>query len=68
MMKEFVNSQKFGSTADVIAAMQDVFTDKLQQVMECGLKEKLGYEKSERVPDDRETEALKNYRNGVSVK
>jgi len=55
MMKEFVNSQKFESTADVMAAMEEMFADVLQQVMECELEQKLGYEKSERVSDDDET-------------
>ena len=33
MMKEFVNSQKFESTADVMAAMKEMFGEVLQQVM-----------------------------------
>ena len=68
MMKEFVNSQKFESTADVMAAMKEMFADVLQQVMECELEEKLGYEKSERVSDDSENAVSKNYRNGYSKK
>jgi len=42
MMKEFVNSQKFESTTDVMAAMKEMFGEVLQQVMECELEEKLG--------------------------
>jgi len=68
MMKEFVNSQKFESTGDVMAAMKEMFGDVLQQVMECELEEKLGYEKSERVSADGETDLSKNYRNGYSKK
>jgi len=68
MMKEFVNSQKFESTADVMLAMKEMFADVLQQVMECELEEKLGYEKSGRVSDDGETAVSKNYRNGYSKK
>ena len=68
MMKEFVNSQKFESTADVMAAMKEMFGEVLQQVMECELEEKLGYEKSERVSDESETDLSKNYRNGYSKK
>ena len=68
MMKEFVNSQKFESTADVMAAMKEMFADVLQQVMECELEEKLGYEKSERVSNEGENTESKNYRNGYSKK
>ena len=68
MMKEFVNSQKFESTADVMAALKEMFADVLEQVMECELEEQLGYKKSERVSDEVETEVSKNYRNGYSKK
>lgn len=42
MMKNFVNSQKFESTSDVMAAMKEMFADVLQQVMDCELEQKLG--------------------------
>jgi putative transposase len=68
MMKEYVNSQKFSSTTEVIAAMKEMFKDVLQQVMECELDNKLGYEKSERTSDTDEMAVSKNYRNGYSQK
>jgi len=68
LMKEYVNSQKFSSTTEVMAAMKEMFKDVLQQVMECELDNKLGYEKSERTSDDDETAVSKNYRNGYSQK
>lgn len=68
MMKEFVNSQKFESTTEVMAAMKEMFAEVLQQVMECELEEKLGYEKSERMSDTAEKTLSKNYRNGYSKK
>jgi len=68
MMKEYVNSQNFESTADIMAAMKEMFADVLQQVMECELQEKLGYKKSERVSDNVESTVSKNYRNGYSKK
>ena len=49
MMREFVKSQKFTSTEEVMAAMKNMFKDILQEVMECELADELGYEKSERV-------------------
>lgn len=68
LMKEYVNSQNFSSTTEVIAAMKEMFKDVLQQVMECELDNKLGYEKSERISDNDETAVSKNYRNGYSQK
>jgi putative transposase len=68
MMKEYVNSQKFSSTTEVMVAMNEMFKDVLQQVMECELDNKLGYEKSERISDNDEIAVSKNYRNGYSQK
>ena len=48
-MREFVRSQNFTSTEDIMAATKDMFKDVLQQVMECELADELGYEKSERI-------------------
>lgn len=45
LLKEFVNNQKFTSTADIMNSMKELFSDVLQQVMEAELEEKLGYEK-----------------------
>ena len=67
-MKEYVNSQKFNSTTEVMSAMKEMFRDVLQQVMECELDSKLGYEKSERITDNDERAVSKNYRNGYSQK
>ncbi len=53
LMKEYVNSQKFSSTNEVMAAMKEMFKDVLQQVMESELENKLGYEKSERIAENR---------------
>ena len=68
MMREFVKSQNFTSTDEIMAAMKDMFKDVLQQVMECELAEKLGYEKSERLSNDESSNRSKNYRNGYSKK
>ena len=45
-----------------------MFGEVLQQVMESELDEKLGYEKSNRMPSDVEKELSKNYRDGYSKK
>ena len=68
LLKEFVNSQRFTSTTDIMNSMKELFSDVLQTVMEAELEETLGYEKSERVSDNTEKGMSKNYRNGYSKK
>ena len=68
MMREFVRSQNFTSTDEVMTAMKDMFKDILQEVMECELSDELGYEKSERTSNDECSNKSKNYRNGYSKK
>ena len=68
LMKEYVNSQKFTSTTEIMEAMKTMFGDVLQQVMEAELDTKLGYEKSERTSNNDESGLSKNYRNGHSKK
>jgi|GEM_PF-541984 len=68
LMKEYVNSQKFTSTTEIMEAMKAMFGDVLQQVMEAELDTKLGYEKSERTSNEDESGLSKNYRNGHSKK
>ena len=68
MMREFVRSQKFISTDEVMTAMKKMFKDILQEVMECELADELGYEKSERTSNDECGKKSKNYRNGYSKK
>lgn len=68
LLREFVNSQQFTSTTDIMNSMKELFSDVLQQVMEAELEEKLGYEKSERTSSYDENSQSKNYRNGYSKK
>ena len=68
LLREFVNSQHFTSTTEIMNSMKELFSDVLQQVMEAELEEKLGYEKSERVSEKVEEGGRKNYRNGYSKK
>ena len=68
LMKEYVNSQKFTSTTEIMEAMKAMFGDVLQQVMEAELDTKLGYEKSKRTSNNDESGLSKNYRNGHSKK
>ena len=68
MMREFVRSQKFTSTDEVMTAMKNMFKDILQEVMECELADELGYEKSKRMSNSECSNKSKNYRNGYSKK
>ena len=68
LLREFVNSQHFRSTTDILNSMKELFSDVLQQVMEAELEETLGYEKSGHASDNIEPGKSKNYRNGYSKK
>ena len=68
LLRAYVKSQRFTSTAEVMEAMKDMFRDVIQQVMEVELEDELGYEKSERVSKSDEPNESKNYRNGYSKK
>ena len=39
LLRDFVNSQHFTSTTDIMNSMKDLFSDVLQQVMEAELEE-----------------------------
>ena len=68
LLRDFVNSQHFTNTTDILNSMKDLFSDVLQQVMEAELEETLGYEKSGRASENTESGKGKNYRNGYSKK
>lgn len=68
LLKEFVNSQQFTSTTEIMSSMKELFSDVLQQVMEAEIEEQLGYEKSQRMSNNDESVMSKNYRNGYSKK
>ena len=68
LLKEYVNSQCFTSTNEIMSAMKELFGDVLQQVMESELELELGYEKNKRDSHPVEEALSKNYRNGFSKK
>lgn len=68
LMKEYVQSQNFTSTTEIMQAMKDMFKDVIQQVMESELDQELGYEKSKRLDDSVDLSKSQNYRNGYSRK
>ena len=68
LMKQYVDSQNFTSTTQIMQAMKELFRDAIQQVMESELDVELGYEKNERMSDSENDNLSKNYRNGYSTK
>jgi transposase-like protein len=66
LLKEYVTSQQFSSTADIMQAMKEMFRDVIEQVMEVEMDDELGRERCQR-SDEAEGQA-KNYRNGYSKK
>lgn len=66
LLKEYVRSQQFTSTADIMQAMKEMFRDVIEQVMEVEMDDELGRERCQR-SEEPEGQA-KNYRNGYSKK
>ena len=66
LLKEYVLSQHFTSTADIMQAMKEMFRDVIEQVMEVEMDDELGRERCQRSSEP-EGQA-KNYRNGYSKK
>ena len=65
LLKEYVKSQHFTSTAEIMAAMKEMFRDVVQTAMEVELDEALGRERCQRAETSGGTP---NYRNGYSRK
>ena len=65
LLKEYVKSQQFSSTAEIMTAMKEMFRDVVQTAMEVELDEELGRERCQRVET---CDTTPNYRNGYSRK
>ena len=65
LLKEYIKSQKFTSTAEIMSAMKEMFRDVVQTAMEIELDEELGRERCQRA--ERSNTAPK-YRNGYPRK
>lgn len=65
LLKEYVKSQDFTSTAEIKTAMKEMFRDVVQTAMEVELDEELGRERCQRA---QASETAPNYRNGYSHK
>ncbi len=60
LLKEYVQSQHFTSTTEIMEAMKEMFRDVIQTVMEVEMDEELGRERCER--SDKPEGAPRNYR------
>lgn len=65
-MKEYVQSQHFTNTADIMQATKELFRDVIQQVMAVEMDKELGLERCQRSEEPEGTP--KNYRNDYSQK
>ena len=65
LLKEYVKSQHFTSTAEIMTAMKEMFRDVVQTAMEVELDEELGRERCQRAEG---SETAPNYRNGYTRK
>ena len=65
LLKEYVKSQRFTSTAEIMTAMKEMFRDVVQTAMEVELDEELGRERCQRAEV---SDTSPNYRNGYSRK
>ena len=46
-IKELVINEKFGSTMEIMEAIKSMFSEVLEETLQCELDEALGYEKHE---------------------
>ena len=66
LMKQYVQSQHFTSTSEIMQAMKEMFRDVIQTAMEVEMDDELGRERCQR---SQEPEGKpRNYRNGYSKK
>ena len=66
LLKEYVRSQQFANTAEIMQAMKEMFRDVLEQVMEVEMDDELGRQRCQR--SEEADEQARNYRNGYSKK
>ena len=61
LIKEYVKSENFTNTTDIMESIKSMFADVLNEVLQCEMDEQLGYDKQARTEFGEEK---KNYRNG----
>ena len=48
LIKEYVKSEKFTNTTDIMESIKSMFADVLNEVLQCEIDEQLGYDKHAR--------------------
>ena len=61
IIKEYVKSENFTNTTDIMESIKSMFADVLNEVLQCEMDEQLGYDRHERTESG---DSKKNYRNG----
>ena len=64
LLKEYVQSQQFTGTAEIMQAMKEMFRDVIERVMEVEMDDELGRQRCQR--SEEPEEQARNYRNGYS--
>ena len=60
LIKEYVKSEKFTNTTDIMESIKSMFADVLNEVLQCEMDEQLGYDKHERTESGEEKKQVKN--------
>lgn len=60
VIRELIKSEEFKNTGDIMESIKAMFADVMNEVVQCEIEEKLGYEKHERSEKSED----QNYRNG----
>ena len=53
VIKEYVKSENFTNTTDIMESIKSMFADVLNEVLQCEMDEQLGYNKHERTESAR---------------
>ena len=54
LLKEYVRSQRFANTAEIMQAMKEMFRDVIEQVMEVEMDDELGRQRCQRSEEPEE--------------
>lgn len=60
MLRDYVKSQNFSSTSEVMDGIKEMFSSVLNEILQCEIEESLGYSNHERTANS----DARNYRNG----
>ena len=58
LIKEYVKSENFTNTTDIMESIKSMFADVLNEVLQCEMDEQLGYDKHARTESGEEKKNL----------